>query len=80
MRRFASVDRTQRPIDLCNDDRGSDRLFALDTVPAKPGLARVPAGGAPIAIEVEPAPGLLCEPVDLDGAVDITDLGEGGPT
>ena len=28
------------------------RLFALDTVPAKPGLVRVPAGGAPIAVEI----------------------------
>ena len=28
------------------------RLFALDTVPAKPGLVRVPRGGAAIAVEI----------------------------
>ena len=31
---------------------GIYRLFALDTVPAKPGLVRVPSGGAPIAMEI----------------------------
>jgi allophanate hydrolase len=31
---------------------GSYRLFALDTVPAKPGLVRVPSNGAPIAVEI----------------------------
>jgi allophanate hydrolase len=28
------------------------RLFALDTVPAKPGLIRVSSGGQPIALEI----------------------------
>ena len=83
---------------------GMYRLFALDTVPAKPGLVRVPAEGAAIAVEVwelspagfgdfvaqVPSPmtigsvelidgarvaGFLCEPVALDGAVDITEYG-----
>jgi allophanate hydrolase len=82
----------------------SYRLYALGTVPPKPGLLRVGSGGAPVALEIwelPPAgfgefvanvpppmvigtvqlddgshvPGFLCEPMALDGAVDITEYG-----
>jgi allophanate hydrolase len=79
-------------------------LYALETVPPKPGLVRVRSGGSPVALEIwelPPAgfgefvssvpppmvigsvrlddgthvPGFLCEPMALDGAVDITEYG-----
>jgi allophanate hydrolase len=80
------------------------RLFALDTVPPKPGLLRVDTGGDHVALEVWelppagfahlvadiPAPmtigsvvledsrtvsGFLCEPIAIEGALDITEYG-----
>jgi allophanate hydrolase len=80
------------------------RLYALETVPPKPGLLRVRQDGAQVAVEIWelppvgfadfvahlPAPmvigslelddgsmmtGFLCEPVAIEGAVDITSHG-----
>jgi allophanate hydrolase len=80
------------------------RLYALETVPPKPGLRRVRHGGAHVAVEIwelppvgfadfvahlpspmaigslelddgSMVPGFLCEPVAIEGAVDITSHG-----
>jgi allophanate hydrolase len=82
----------------------SYRLYALETVPPKPGLLRVRSGGSAVALEIWELPpagfgefvanvpppmvigsvqlddgsqvsGFLCEPMALDGAVDITEYG-----